>query len=269
MTIRLQDIFPIENQTEYKIHFARWNQHVQPLEVFARDRGEWHGWQEYWPGRNEFNRPKIFSLIQYFHEPDIWLFGGIYRVTARHADRYEVELTNEFEAFIGRLKLFYGYRARTTRPVLERHYQNFEVQEVLREAYSGRLFPGFDNIDLSHDELRTVVRNNREDWRAALENVKGIYLITDTHSGRRYVGSAYGDQGIWSRWRAYIDTGHGGNVELRALVRREGMEYCREHFRFALLEYRSERTPDDTIIARETFWKQILLTRGEQGYNRN
>lgn len=269
MTIQLDEILQIENTRDYKIHFARWNKHNQPLEVWARDKREWQGWQEYWPGRNEFNRPLIFSLIQFYHEPDTWLFGGVFRVLARHPDRYEVELTNIGENLAGRLKLSYPYRDRTTRPAMENHYDNFVVQEVLREPYSGRVFPGFDDIDLSFEELQTVIRNNRTDWRAALENVKGIYLITDKHTGMRYVGSAYSDQGIWSRWRAYVDTGHGGNVELRALVEREGLAYCHEHFHFALLEYRSARTPDETVIARETFWKNILLTRGDLGYNRN
>lgn len=269
MPILLRDIWEIENLADFKIHFARWNQEVQPLEVWARDRQEWLGWQEYWPGRNDFNRPLIFSLIQFYHEPDTWLFGGIFRILARHADRYEVELTDQGEAFLGRLKLRYPYRDRTTRPAMERHYEGFEVQEILREPYSGRAFPGFDDIDLSFDELATLMRNDRPDWRAALENMKGVYLITDGQTGRRYVGSAYGDQGIWSRWRNYVETGHGGNVELRNLVDERGLDYCRAHFRFALLEHRTSRTADETIISRESFWKRVLLTRGDGGFNRN
>jgi hypothetical protein len=116
--------------------------------------------------------------------------------------------------------------------------------------------------------LETLIRNQRTDWRAALENMKGVYLITDTRSGSRYIGSAYGDLGIWSRWRQYVDTGHGGNVALTGLVRQRGLSYCREHFRIALLEQRTARTPDDVVIAREAFWKRVLLTRGKQGYNR-
>ena len=269
MPILLRDIWSIENPADYKIHFARWNQHSQPLEVFARDRREWQEWQEYKPGRDDFNRPLIFSLIQFYHEQDTWLFGGVYRVLARHADRYEVELTDTGANMIGRLKLFYPYRDRTTRPVMERHYNAFEVQELLREPYSGRSFPGFDDIDLSFEALETLIRNERLDWRAALENMKGVYLITDIHTGRRYIGSAYGDFGIWPRWRQYIETGHGGNVELTRLVREEGLPYCRENFRFALLEQRTARTPDEVVIARESFWKRVLLTRGEQGMNRN
>lgn len=269
MPIQLRDIWPIADLGDFKIHFARWNQHNQPLEVFARDRREWQGWQEYRPGRDDFNRPLIFSLIQFYHEQNVWLFGGIFRVVARHPDRYEVELSRIGANMIGRLKLFYEYRDRTTRAFMERHFHALEVYEILREPYSGRAFPGFDEIDLSFEELETLMRNERPDWRAALENVKGIYLVTDTYSGRRYVGSACGDEGIWSRWRQYVVTGHAGNVELARLVADKGVAYCREHFRFALLEQRTARTPDEVVLAREGFWKRVLLTRGNDGYNRN
>lgn len=99
--------------------------------------------------------------------------------------------------------------------------------------------------------------------------MKGVYLISDVTTGKRYVGSAYGEQGIWSRWCGYIATGHGGNVELRTLVTTPTLEYCRKAFRFALLEYRPASTSDEVILAREAFWKRILLTRGDYGLNRN
>lgn len=152
----LSDVWPIIELLDYKVHFARWNGHDQPLEVWARDRQEWQGWQEYRPGRDDFNRPYIFSLIQFYHETDIWLFGGIFRVLARHEDCYEVELTDIGKGFIGRLKLRSSYRERTTRVNFEKQYPNFEVQEILREPYSGRSFPGYDDIDLSFEDLARV-----------------------------------------------------------------------------------------------------------------
>lgn len=269
MTIHLHDIWPISNLTDYKVHFARWNKRDQPLEVWVRDRREWQRWQEHRPQRNDFNRPLIFSLMQFYHEPDMWLFGGVFRVLARHDDRYDVELSEDGSEFIGRLKLRSDYRDRGTRVNFENHYPDLEVQEILREPYSGRPFPGYDEIDLSFEELESLVRNNRPDWRAALESVKGIYLITDIKTSRRYVGSAYGDQGLWYRWCSYIASGHGGNVELKTLISDPSLAYCRSNFRFALLEHRSTRTPDDAIIAREAFWKRLLLTRGDHGLNRN
>lgn len=269
MTLFLKDIWPIENLAEYKIHFARFNQHSQPLDVWVRSTREWQQWQEFRPGRNDFNRPFIFSLARFYHETDIWLFGGVFRVLARYPDRYEVELTDQGEALIGRLKLRSANRDRLTRTNMEPHYQAFEVQEILREPYSGRSFAGYDEIDLSFEELETLVRNDRQDWKTALESVKGIYLITDIKTGRRYVGSAYGDQGIWSRWRCYVETGHGGNKGIHALINGGDLEYCRSHFRFSLLEHRLSKTPDEKILDREAFWKRILLTRGVQGLNQN
>ncbi|NOE36239.1 GIY-YIG nuclease family protein [Ruegeria sp. HKCCD7318] len=269
MPILLADIWPIEDQDDFKIHFARWNNHAQPLEVLARDREEWRGWQEYYPGRNDFNRQFIFSLAQFYHEPGTWLFGGVFRVLERHADRYVVEETDRGAGFVGRLKLLSDYRSRTTRTFMQPHYDQFIVKEITREPYAGLPFPGMGNIDLAFDELSTLVRNDRPDWRGALETAKGIYLVTDTRTTRRYVGSAHGENGIWARWSNYVETGHGGNVELRNLVDQNGLEYCQDNFRFALLEDHRMGTSDDVILAREAHWKRILLARGEDGLNRN
>jgi hypothetical protein len=138
------------------------------------------------------------------------LFGGVFRVLQRHADRYVVELTDEGAGFLGRLKLRSSFRERATRVNFENHYANLEVQEIIRETYSGRPFPGFEDIDLSFEELEALVRNSRPDWSAALASVKGIYLISDSKTGKRYVGSAYGDQGIWSRCAAISRPGMAG-----------------------------------------------------------
>jgi hypothetical protein len=269
MLIRLRDILPLQNLKDYKIHFARWNKAHQPLDVFTRNRHEWQEWQEYRPKRDEFNRPFIFSLASFYHEPDMWLFGGVYKVVERRPDRYVVELSQVGELFIGRLKLHSTYRERATRVKMEGYFDDLHVAEILPEPFAGRAFPGYEEIDLSFDELGVLVKNERMDWRAALENVKGIYLITDIKTGKRYVGKASGEGGIWARWRSYSGTGHGGNVELQAIVKSGGQTYCRENFRFALLEYRSAATPDVQISKREAFWKQLLLTRGAQGLNRN
>jgi len=270
MTIALSDIWRIASPENYKCHFARWNGTQQPLEVWARDKDEWKGWQEFRPRRDVFNRPYVFSLIRVYHEVDTWLFGGVFGIVKRHEDRYEVELTDIGSCFLGRLKLRSPYRNRSTRVNFENHYPELEVQEILREPYSGRVFPGYEAIDLSFEELEALVRNDRPDWKGALESVKGIYLVTDKTTGKRYVGSAYGHQGIWSRWCNYIATGHGGNVELRALAEADtSIDYCRRSFQFSLLECRQFSTPDEVLLGRENFWKQILLTRGGRGLNRN
>lgn len=47
------------------------------------------------------------------------------------------------------------------------------------------------------------------------------------------------------------------------------MDYCRVHFRIALLEHFSMPTTEEAVLAREEFWKRVLMTRGGQGFNRN
>ncbi len=129
--ILLRDIWSIERPADYKAHFAKWNGEHQPLEVLIRSDEEWQGWQEYFPGRNDFNRPLIFALARFYHEPDAWLFGGVYRVNGRLPDRYDVELTDIGASFIRRLKLKSTYGSRLVRVEFEKHYDQLEVIEIL------------------------------------------------------------------------------------------------------------------------------------------
>lgn len=269
MTIKLNELIHIAAPSRYKLHLACWNHEDEPLDVFVRDREEWKGWNS-WKGTNDrFSREYIFALIDFYHESDTWLFGGIFKVLSRSSDRYEVELDPQAQELIGRLKITLKRTSRTQAVYLENHYAQMVVSEILKNPYTGEVFPGYEDINHGFRHLEVIYRNGQGDWKAALENVKGVYLITDTSNGKRYVGSAYGSSGIWSRWACYIGTGHGWNDELTRLIKREGMDYARRNFTFALLEYRSMKTDDKIIIERETYWKEVLLTRGEFGYNKN
>ena len=273
-SIQLEHIWQIENPGRYKLHFARWNGKKQPLQDWAEDHDNWFGWQQYWPGRNDFNRQFIFSLMDYYHETDTWLFGGVFEVTGlsdwRDSKRYEVELTDQGASLIGRLKLRSSYRDRTTRVNFENHYSKLEVGEILSEPYTGQVFPGFEKINHSFTELAHIWTIQKSDWKIALRNLKGVYLITDISNGKNYVGSAYGDGRIWSRWGDYLlGGGHGGNAGLKSLLAAKGgVVYAQANFRFSLMEVWAREVPDETIIGRESYWKDVLRSR-EHGYNEN
>lgn len=170
---------------------------------------------------------------------------------------------------IGRLKVQLKRPGRVKAVNFENHYQNLIVVEIAPAPYSGEAFPGYEKIDVGFQMLETIFAIDRPDWKAALENVKGVYLITDKSNGRRYVGSACGDTGIWSRWSCYVKTAHGYNDDLTKLIAQSGREHARQHFSFALLEHRPMKTDDQAIIEREQYWKRVLLTRGDYGYNQN
>jgi hypothetical protein len=269
MEIAASCIFSIDNLSDYKIHFAVWNGKEQPLDVFVRDKEEWKGWNSFRGNRNVFSRKYIFSLIRYYHQPDKWLFGGVFEVINRSANSYMVTLIDHYQEYIGRLLIHYpgpGFRGRAFN--LENHYSDLKVSQIFEKTYEGEAFCGYENIEHGFSQLEFIFKQNKQDWKSALENVKGVYLIVDKSNGKMYVGSAYGDAGIWSRWSSYIGTGHGWNDELTKLISSNGIDYARKNFQFSLLEFRSMKTDDQVIIDREQYWKRALQTNAF-GYNKN
>ena len=75
MDLYLSDILQLDDPTLYKVHLASWNGNTQPLDVFLTDKERWKGWNSWKSTKNDFNRRYIFSLIEYYHESDVWLFG--------------------------------------------------------------------------------------------------------------------------------------------------------------------------------------------------
>jgi hypothetical protein len=92
-------------------------------------------------------------------------------------------------------------------------------------------------------------------------------LITDTKTGKLYVGSATGEGGIWSRWSDYSKNGHGGNKELIKILKDEGAEYS-DNFQYSVLEIADTHSSKDDVLERESYWKNVLCSR-DFGYNAN
>lgn len=270
-TIRLQDVIRINDPTQYKLHLACRNEDwVQPLDVFVAGREEWVGWNEWRGKRNDWTRDFVFSLMEFYPKTDAWLFGGVFRVLKRRVNSYELQEVDDYKQYVGRAILsFHRYQGLRGRAFcLEKFLNRFELAEILPAPYSGEHFPGYEHINHGFNILELIFKSERSDWKAALSSIKGVYLISDKRNGKQYVGSAYGDMGIWSRWACYIDTGHGWNDKLTALIDKKTIKYARENFHFSLLEVMSMTTPDETIINRELHWKRVLLTQ-EFGYNKN
>jgi hypothetical protein len=259
--------------TECKLHCAVFNGHDQPIDVLTRSWEEWVTWSRWRPSRDEFNRPHIFTVARDRHNPALWLFGGVFEVVGRrntpNAHSYDLALREDLLGpFIKRLWVKFRPPGRAIRLSMENHIDHIEVVSVLEQPYAGEPFPGHDQINHTLGALETAVKQDWHDWRGALQHLKGVYVIHNIQTGQAYVGSACGDTGIWSRLCEYVDSLHGGNVALRELVGQEGPDYARTNLRFALLEFWSMRTDDDHVRARESYWKEVLLSR-KFGLNRN
>ena len=137
-----------------------------------------------------------------------------------------------------------------------------EVTKILPAIYDYDNFPGYENVNISWKDLQCVI--DTDSWKTALENQKGVYLITDKSNGKMYVGSASGKDMILGRWKDYLKTGHGDNTELKIL----SFDYIKENFMYSILEIFKSTTDDERILSRESWWKEIPLTR-KFGYNKN
>jgi len=272
----LQELLSDLDATQYKLHCARRNTEGEdPLEIYARgDWQSWVAWNMYRPMKDEFNRPRIFSLMQVEPGSNNWIFGGAFDVVGRRPEprtfSYDVELIRDFtEALIGRLRVHFRPGTRATRLKFENYLPTVSVIEVAPLPWSGRPFPGIDSIDHSFRQLEVIVATGRTDWRNVLDNLKGVYVWNDRATGYAYIGSATSATGgLWSRLRNYIESGHAGNKLLLDLIGRKGPDYLRDNFSYALLECWPMRVDDHHVLEREAYWKSVFGTR-LHGYNAN
>ncbi len=271
MTLHIDKFLPKEILDNCKVHAARWNGEDYPLDVFLRSQREWKGWNSYRGNKDEFNKKYIVAFIQFYPEKDTWLFGGVFKVAGRSSqpgpNGYDIEKVKFGAELVGRLKVG-GKLSRGRAFLPDTFFGAVEITELLKEPYSGETFAGFDKCSVDFAMLEILVNNDRPDWKAALQNVNGIYLISDKKTGKMYVGSAYGDDGIWHRWSQYVANGHGWNKNLVRLGGSNGVEYARKHFHFTLLESWPFQTDKNIVLSREGYWKEALMTR-DYGYNAN
>ena len=268
--IRLLDLISLAGVTltDYKIHCATTGSKSTPLEAFFD--GKFREWQEDQNQRN-FECAQILSLIHL--GADRWLFGGVYSVegVTQHTDgpkpkyRYATSELPGMEDLVGRVVVQFDKTFRASYLRDSSYGEKLAVREIRQERLSVGDFPGYNGVLVSRRLLRTIIREEIPSWRSALSSVSGVYLIVDTTNGKQYVGSACGVGGIWQRWSAYANNGHGGNKELVLLLQRNGEEYA-DNFQYSILEVSDLYTSQESALERESHWKKVLCS-GAYGYN--
>ncbi len=269
--IKLTDLIKLSGITlgYYKIHCAT-GVKTSPLEAFFE--GRFKEWQES-QNQPNFQCDEILSLIHL--GKDRWLFAGIYSVLgvkerkAGKRTRYYYS-TKEFpglEHLVGRAIIKFEKNFRASYLVGKKHSDNLIVSEIRDQRMSVGEFPGYNAVLLPYGLLGTIIREEIPSWKSALSNVAGVYVITDTKCGKLYVGSAYGGDGIWQRWVRYAENGHGGNKELKQLLKKRGKGYV-QNFQLSILEVCDLNASEDYVVSRESHWKDVVRSR-EFGYNKN
>ena len=244
-----------------------------PLELYKTNPDEvnvtWFLWHD---DRRYFNVGQTAICLLKLRG-DQWLLTTIKKITrlldVTDGVGYDAVEVKEYEQYFGRLVVEYHNPCRTMGRKYENVMDELEVVQILNEQYTGNEFPGYENVRLSYPLLKNIVDRQLPGWVDALRNQKAVYLITDTKTGKMYVGSATSQTGmLLQRWSSYAADGHGGNVELRELVKQQGLDYVKENFQYSILENYNARMDDGYILKRESWWKETLCTR-THGYNKN
>lgn len=177
---------------------------------------------------------------------------------------YKLEPLDYLSEFKDRLVIDWGPGARSW---CQDGKKQKEILEI-KPAFSDKVFRSYEEVLLSFDTLCSIVNNPyiNQVWKDKLSSVTGVYLITDTKTGKLYVGSASGEQGIWGRWKSYVDTKHGGNTGLKDLVIPDP-DYCR-NFQYSILKVFPIKYDINEILEYEKLYKRKLLSI-KYGMNNN
>lgn len=266
--ILLNDILNLSDLDNTKVKFNMSSSESNPFEIFKSGGiDSLLGWQ-YWNSRKKGFRlgQTTIGFVRIKPNEDLWLLFHVGKITkdfnVLQSIGWEWENLNQYDKYLGRLIVRYKNKSQNVIRWANSVMNEIEVYQILPDVFDNDMFPGYDRVNITWKELERVVM--KDTWRVALQNQKGVYLITDRNTGKKYVGSAYGESMILGRWEDYVRSGHGGNVGLRNL----DFDYIKNNFNYSLLDIYKGSTDDRVILEREVYWKQVLGSK-EFGYNEN
>lgn len=260
---------PLIKSENCKIHLAVRSGSGDPLELYLS--GKFEEWQS-WQSKKNFERKYIISLLK-LPGKDKWLFAGVYEsesneyIEDEKCYKYKTKVIEDNHELSGRLIVTFERPGRQSYLSAENWDKKIYINEFKPQKIVIEEFSDYNKVLLTKSKLDLIVSQNIPSWEGALSNVSGVYIITDKATGRIYVGSATGESGIWQRWCEYSENGHGGNIELIALLKEKGSSYC-SNFQYSILEIADTHSSSIDVLDRESHWKNILCSK-VHGYNAN
>lgn len=242
------------------------------LEQSIKDSGisECSYWGWYGNKKNFNVGQTVFSFLKMSN--DEWLFVSAAKILDVPCNsRANVKILEKYKSFFGRLVMKYKKGNTFARYVFRMNgiIENCIVKEILSCQYNGEQFEGYDRINLPYGKLADIFSGKiMPTYYEALKKVTGIYCLTDTKTGKLYIGSATGVEGVAQRWGNYLSSKHGGNAKLLKLYNQKGDEYFEKYFNYSLIEYFGLSYDPQKIKEREQYWKRCFSTIAD-GYNDN
>ncbi len=273
--IKLNDLLNLSSEElkTVKVRFNQSNGIENPMDLYLKNpeivNNQWFLWRT----KSKLFKVGEIAICLLKLSSDTWLLTTIKKITEDldvcDSINYKAEELEKYNKFYGRVILKYHKTVQTQVMYLGTVKDELEVLEILPTIFDGDEFAGYDKVSLSYSQLEAIIKLKKQTWIGALENQKAVYLQTDKVTGKLYVGSATSDQGmLLSRWKNYIENGHGGNVGLKELVREKGFDYIKKNFQYTIIENFNAKVDDHYVLERESYWKEVLRSR-EFGYNKN
>lgn len=279
--IKFEDFFKdtiSKGKVKVKFNMNAGDKDLPALDLLMSDDDKWiemNSWKSKQANNNYTDADYVLSFAQYYpYGSNYYMFGGLYKIEKILPEIYEqigykLSLQNEYKEYIKRLII--KLDRPIGRDIYNKPFENIQRDfnpEIYEITPSARLsdFNGYNNVLLLHKDLQIIAKYEAPEWKNALENVKGIYAITDISNGKIYIGSATGENGIWQRWCLYAKELAGGNKDFINIVAEKGEDYIRNNFTYSILEIFDTKTKDDYIIRRENHWMKVFQTR-EFGMN--
>lgn len=184
---------------------------------------------------------------------------------------HELEPMPIFDPFVDRLIINWPQQGRHhqwLKRSSEKQGLSIPIHSIRPVGFEGQ-FPGFDELRLGGAQLFRIATegDGGSGMIAALESVRGVYLISDTETGDLYVGSATGKDGFWGRWLSYAKSAHGGNKLMIEVMKNaddvnigqiEKIEKRLGSLQFSILETLSNLSLEKDGLLAEKRWKNKL-----------
>ena len=284
MSIYLKDLFPIDKNDYSEWTICLNNANAEQVYSFSENPQrllEHISWKRHRGSSVSFRNINTKYCLQFIRlDRDLkynqWLFLGAFENCGvldfpDEHQTYDLKNLDIFSGFSERLIVEYTKIQGPKQAKIDiANIETIRVVSVLEKNYvqCSRQFDGYDKVSRPFPELKKIITANVDNWRILLENVNCVYAITDTLTGKIYIGRTYGYNGTWQRWSDYVYTGgHGHDKELMRILATDSA-YA-NNFLFSIVECFFNRNGNELyILEREKYWKDVFLTR-KFGNNKN
>lgn len=253
-----------------EVHGSLYNLYRYQKDIFLKYQKE----------QNRKRFENVDYIVSFIGEKETYArFVGVYKVGNKVPSPYlegdiicDMDIVEAFEPLTHRIVIDWG---KSTVSWCQDYENQFKVVTRIDEGFEDGngvpFFTSYADTILPFGQLEAVINSpNDNPWQTALRSVNCIYVITDLNNGKHYVGSTYGENGIWGRWETYVHTnGHGDNKALKEILKNDP-DYARKNFQWSILEVLPLYITDKQAFDRENLYKQKLMSRHKlTGYNEN